>query len=398
MSKKETWIVAVSGGADSMALLNMYKDKYDCIAAHVDYQKREDSHLDRKLVEAYCRKEDILCEVKVYHGKDKGNFQAQARTFRYDFFYELVEKHHASGVLLAHHQDDALETYLMNKERLSAANRIMEEERILNGVLIKRPLLHMRKAELYAYCAEHKLPYREDSSNHEESYTRNRMRQWIQGLDPLTYDLLYKEMKDALRKQKEEEKLYFELSKTWHHYMSLGDYNQAIQDYGLDYLRHWLAYHEIPVYQMSDKQLRDMHEKIQKAKLYQKFGDLYLSSSYGELWVGKQDGFTYSYNKLEYSRTDHFILSPAGSVIEGVNLSEEDFPLLIRNYHEGDKIAMRFGTKKVNRFFIDRKIPYHYRKLWVIIENSQKDVIFVEQLGCDVHHYANNPNLYVLKW
>ncbi|UPU38547.1 tRNA lysidine(34) synthetase TilS [Erysipelothrix sp. Poltava] len=80
-----------------------------------------------------------------------------------------------------------------------------------------------------------------------------------------------------------------------------------------------------------------------------------------------------------------------------MTLSESDFPIMIRNARKGDSIKMRFGTKSLNRFFIDRKIPRHEREIWPVIVNSSQQIVFVVGMGCDEHHYSNNPNLFMLE-
>jgi tRNA(Ile)-lysidine synthase len=94
---------------------------------------------------------------------------------------------------------------------------------------------------------------------------------------------------------------------------------------------------------------------------------------------------------------EHFTTSDKKIDDFGVTVSSSDFPITIRNAKNGDKITMRYGTKKLSRFFIDRKIPYLDRLSWPVIENKDKQVIFVCELGCDKDHYSNNHNLYVTR-
>ena len=82
--------------------------------------------------------------------------------------------------------------------------------------------------------------------------------------------------------------------------------------------------------------------------------------------------------------------------INALSLKETDFPVVIRNAEMGDVISMRFGSKKVHRFFIDRHIPKWRRKQWPVVENAEGKVIFVAGLGCDVDHYTVKPDVNVL--
>ena len=95
----------------------------------------------------------------------------------------------------------------------------------------------------------------------------------------------------------------------------------------------------------------------------------------------------YDYFKIQKSSKDKFA---------GVTVSEDDFPLTIRNYREGDSILMRYGTKKINRFFIDNKISYKDRLIWPIVLNRHGSAILVPGIGCDKDHYSSKHNLFVV--
>lgn len=82
---------------------------------------------------------------------------------------------------------------------------------------------------------------------------------------------------------------------------------------------------------------------------------------------------------------------------EGITLSAEDFPITIRNVRAGDAIAFKFGHKKIHRYFIDEKIPYEERISWPVVVNKQGEVIFVCNLGSNITHFTNKPNLFVVK-
>lgn len=58
---------------------------------------------------------------------------------------------------------------------------------------------------------------------------------------------------------------------------------------------------------------------------------------------------------------------------------------------------MKYGRKKLSRFFIDRKIPKHMRSLWPIVENVDGEIILVAELGCNLSHFSNNPSVFVVK-
>jgi len=115
--------LAVSGGPDSMFLLDkMRLGRYNLVVAHVNYKKRENSDYDEKLVRNYCQKYSLPCEVYQFQGSEYSsisNFQDKARRIRYDFCQELAQKYQTKHIVVAHHLDDHLETYLLQKQRNS---------------------------------------------------------------------------------------------------------------------------------------------------------------------------------------------------------------------------------------------------------------------------------------
>ena len=102
-------------------------------------------------------------------------------------------------------------------------------------------------------------------------------------------------------------------------------------------------------------------------------------------------------NTIEYKDYGSFKLSRRGKTIEGVTLKASDFPITIRPVQSGDSILLRYGRKKLSRFFIDRKIPRYLRKQWLVMENKDKEIIFVPGIGCDVNHFSIQPTLFMLK-
>ena len=117
------YILAVSGGPDSMFLLDkMRSEGFNLVVAHVNYKKRENSDYDEKLVRNYCQKHSLLYEVYQFQGSEYSsinNFQDKARRIRYDFCQELAQKYQTKYIAVAHHLDDHLETYLLQKQRNS---------------------------------------------------------------------------------------------------------------------------------------------------------------------------------------------------------------------------------------------------------------------------------------
>lgn len=171
--------VAVSGGVDSMVLLHALRSLgHACHVAHVDHGLRaEASRADEAFIARYCAEWDIPFrskEVDVTGGLAPGrSVQMAARELRYAWFNELVEEG-PSLMALAHHADDAVETMLLGLMRGTGPKGLagIPAEQ---GPFI-RPLLGVPRAAIEAYAREHDVPYREDASNHDGKYLRNRVR------------------------------------------------------------------------------------------------------------------------------------------------------------------------------------------------------------------------------
>lgn len=191
-------IVAVSGGADSMALLHSLQAcAYPCVVAHVNYGLRgEESDGDEKCVREFCAEHSILVEVMRVQEEDwkqyTGSTQESARNIRYAWFNDLLSKHGASAILTAHHANDQVETMLYQFVRGGAGKSVygMQER---SGHLI-RPMLGISKSEVLQYAKENALAWREDSSNKTLDYTRNQIRNaWlplVEQLNPAIYSTI----------------------------------------------------------------------------------------------------------------------------------------------------------------------------------------------------------------
>ena len=170
------YVVAVSGGVDSVVLLDLLARQHKALTvAHFDHGIREDAVYDRKLVQDLALKYGLPF---VYHeGKlGAGASEAVARKARYDFLHQVRQAAGAQAIVTAHHQDDLIETAFLNLMR-GTGRKGLSSLRSTN--VIKRPLLHLPKADLVQYAHDNQLMWREDSTNQDERYLRNKVRRQI---------------------------------------------------------------------------------------------------------------------------------------------------------------------------------------------------------------------------
>jgi tRNA(Ile)-lysidine synthase len=179
--KEQPIAIACSGGVDSMALLFLLlKYSVTIHVLHVNYKLRgNQSELDQQLLEKYCAKNNL--NLHVYSVSDtelidlkKSNLQAKARTIRYSFFSEMVEKYNLKSVYLGQHQNDQIETFYLRLFRKSGL-RGMQAMMPINGKYI-RPFLQFSKEQIILFAQRKHIEWREDLSNSSNNYLRNLLR------------------------------------------------------------------------------------------------------------------------------------------------------------------------------------------------------------------------------
>ena len=174
-------ILALSGGIDSMVLADLLlQAKADFVIAHCNFHLRaEESDGDEQFVRAYAEKNGLTLYVKHFetetYAKEHGiSIEMAARDLRYAWFEELRQQLNYDCIAVAHHADDQLETFFINLLR-GAGIRGLKGMQPVNGHII-RPLLQTSRAEIQQYAEEHHLQWREDHTNAETLYLRNKIR------------------------------------------------------------------------------------------------------------------------------------------------------------------------------------------------------------------------------
>ncbi|OGL30451.1 tRNA lysidine(34) synthetase TilS [Candidatus Saccharibacteria bacterium RIFCSPHIGHO2_12_FULL_41_12] len=180
--KPGKYIVAVSGGVDSVVLLDLLVQckELELVVAHFDHGIRPDSNLDQRFVK------DLAKKYNLEFASEKGNLgenasEEKARNARYEFLHRAGKENHADVVITAHHQDDMLETALINLSRGTGRKGLSSLD---SGNKILRPLLGFTKNQIIDYAKKKNLQWREDSTNQSDKYMRNRIRKKLAEADP----------------------------------------------------------------------------------------------------------------------------------------------------------------------------------------------------------------------
>ena len=192
-SPDDPHLVAVSGGRDSIALLHRLTTHgfKNLIAVHLDHRLRAESGEDAAFAKKFAASLGIQCvtdtaDITALAKNHRLSIETAARRARHEFFARIAIGRECPRIFLAHHADDQVETFLHNLLRGAGPSGLcgmsnvstleIRSAKFSAALQIARPLLGTWREEIDAYIAQHKLPYREDASNADPRFTRNRLR------------------------------------------------------------------------------------------------------------------------------------------------------------------------------------------------------------------------------
>ena len=370
LNKNKKYVVACSYGPDSMALLHaVLQEKLNVVVAHVNYRKREASQAEQDNLQKYCDLNKLklyVLDLKDAHAEN--NFQNWAREVRYKFFKEVLEKEDADEVLIAHQEDDMIETYLMQKNRGNyVKNPGISQKITLFDVPVYRPLLGYTKKELQDYDVENNVPYSIDSSNLTDDYERNKIRhKVVEKMDKEQRESLLCEMK---QKQTfinpktnfsvkefcgfEYEEIIFLLD---HYLQKNGEHRDISKKFVL----------EIKKAILSSKNIKfDISDKLRLEKDYDNvyFVNKERLKSYSDTFKNK---FTNEVFDIDFT-----------SGIEERGMKKNHGLLTIKNCSKNDATIIKDYKSRINRLFIDWKMPLFLREVWPGIYDEKGNLLYV---------------------
>ena len=405
-------LIACSGGRDSMALLYAFiQCKFEKIeVAHCNCNLRgEESDEEEAFVRNYCKQNHIPFHSKSFqttaYSKEKNiSIEMAARELRYHFFEEVRKKRELHLIAVAHHQDDQLETILLNLLQGTGIHG-------LKGMLEKnnqivRPLLKVSREEINQYISKNNIPYRDDSSNEADDYKRNFIRNQI---SPLLQNInvnYLKEVSDFSERMVETEFLFNEQIQKIRA-KTLKPWKEGYELY-IHYLLNHPAcnslFHEIlSPFDLSKKQITELILTIQGTKKKNASGQQFFSDSHRfildkkKLYILPAEVNTTSMlsfeqmpknisfneykitirkvpiNKLHIKKSEQYAFLDADKIT---------LPLLITYPQTGDyfypygmgkqKNSEKVGKKKLNKFFKDISLPIAVRERTPIIKSGEK--------------------------
>jgi len=235
------YIVAVSGGVDSMVLLHLLlqRPELQLVVAHANHGMRPDANQDEALVRDFAAAHNLpFYSAKLNLGKSAS--EATARTARYNFLQQCSKKVNAQGIVLAHHQDDLIETAILAIMRGTGWRGLAP---FVGNTQFVRPLLKMPKHQLIGYARKHNVPWREDSTNTNQAYTRNYIRHTLMPMLDQKSSTWQDSFLQHIRNQKEKRgKLEKELTKWLDEHVQYNNTRAMLRRYQIIMLPQPVAY------------------------------------------------------------------------------------------------------------------------------------------------------------
>ena len=391
--KKSSFLLAVSGGVDSMVLLNLFTvSNINFSVAHCNFSLRgEDSDEDEKFVKSICDKLGINFFVKKFNTNktafdEKISIQMAARELRYEWFNDLVNKNKIDNIVTAHHFNDNIETVLFNIARGTGVSGLKGIEKKQNRLI--RPLLNFTKNQVLDYANKNKIEFREDFSNEDEKYKRNKIRKSIipefQNVNPGFIESMY----STIENFKSAENIYLKFIEN--EKKRCTNYVDEVLKIDIGLLR------------------KSIEPKTVLFEIIKEFGFIDIDSIFNVIDAGSGKSFyskkyflVKNRNKLcisklikdriiEISKEKNNIKDPIKMSLKFVNnfklneiknkkvavlnYDKLEFPLTIRNWKEGDWFipsGMK-GKKKLSDYFIDNKFSLIEKKrCFVLCSNNE---------------------------
>jgi len=418
--KSKKILVTVSGGIDSVVLLLLlHQLQYNLVIAHCNFKLRgQDAEEDEKFVrnlgeELKIQTEIISFNTKEFAKKNKLSIQEAARNLRYDWFNKLLHQNKADVIATAHHLNDNLETVLHHFTRGTGLTG-------LTGIPAKnknsiRPLLPFSRDEIKKFARKNSIIWREDKSNTQTKYVRNKIRHHIipvlQEINPQLLPSFQKTQKHLLDTsivlQKHLLEIWQQITTTKKAVISINSRqlnDLAPQNYYLYELFKPFGFNDATeikklLLAQSGKQLFSKSHRLLKDR-----DSLLLK----EISKNKESSFTISEGKKRFE-TAEFILFIDDASYKTTQVSDKDktilidkdllkFPLTVRKWQKGDYFypSGMEGKKKLSKFFKDKKLNlFEKEDSWLLL--SQNKVVWVIGMRQDNRFVVSDKTKQIIK-
>lgn len=396
LSEGDKVLIALSGGADSVALLHILRRlAYDCIAVHCNFHLRgEESMRDQYFVEELCRQlstplQIVDFDTERYAQENKVSIEMAARTLRYRVFEQIRHEHSAAAIAVAHHRDDSAETLLLNLIR-GCGIRGLHGIRPRNGYII-RPLLCIDRDDILQYLKINGIEYVTDSTNLSSNYTRNKVRIELLPLMEQINPSIKATIAETAERLAEAEEIY---NRAIEQAIERVLVNNTIDIATLkqEASPRTLLHEILSPYGFNSAQVDNILTNIdsESGRRYQTAEWVVIKDRERLIITPKREQFNQTllpelgeistpYGILRINRGIFNGTIPKQRDIATLDASKTEFPLTLRNTKSGDRFhpfGMR-GTKLVSDFLTDRKRSIIEKEQQLVVTDANDNILWL---------------------
>ena len=422
---QDNLLVGVSGGIDSVALLDMLINAgYNCSIAHCNFKLRgTESDGDEIFVKSLAEKYKINIHIihfqtANYAEENNLSIQMAARELRYQWFNDLCNKHNYTHIAIAHHLDDSIETFFINLTRGTGLKGLTGIKPVYNKIV--RPLLFAYRKDIEAYINENNLIYREDSSNVNTKYTRNLIRHKIIPLLEEINPSLRATIAKSIEIIDKTEKIYLEKineiksivvsEDTMFTYIDIENLKKLnpIDIYLFEFLRPfqftYIVIEEIIqalnsvsgkiFYSPTHQLLKDRNQLIISQKNY--------TDEIKQFYINVDEQKINQPISLKFETTNNStnFTIPTSPTIACIDFDLLYFPLVLRKWKKGDyfvPLGMK-GIKKISDYFIDNKINrYEKENTWLLCSGEKIVWIVGKRIDDKYKITSQTKNIFIIE-
>lgn len=403
LNKNNYIVIGCSTGPDSMCLLDLLtkENKYNIVVAHINHNVRKQSIKEEKYLKEYCQKNNIIFESMKIESYKENNFENEARTKRYKFYEEILNKYNTKHLFLAHHGDDLIETILMKIVRGSNLEGYagIKEISYNHKYYIVRPLINYNKDDIIKYNKENKIKYYIDKTNKDTKYTRNRYRKKLLPIlkkedininnkflnysnTLLEYDNYIKEeVNDILKIIYKNNNIDINKFNTYKPFIKKNIIYCILNNIYNNISNIVTERHINSILSLIDNNKPNCTLNLPNNVTIKKEYDKIIfnnckqeNNNYKKKFTNKLNINNHTFIKVKEETTN-------GNNICRLNSKDVKLPLYFRNKTKGDTIKiLGSGHKKVKDIFIDKKIPKDIRDTYPILVDSNDDILWIPNI------------------
>lgn len=403
IKKNDRVLLAVSGGIDSMVMTDLFiRAGIEIGIAHCNFTLRaKESDKDEELVRQFADGRNIpfftrRFDTKAFSEERKISIQMAARDLRYKWFEEIRKKNRYDSVAVAHNLNDNIETFLINLTRGTGITGLSGMKKAGNRVI--RPMLFATRQFIEEYCIAHKVKYREDKSNAEIKYTRNKIRHKVLPLLKEINPSLEATLNETAERLSGINEIFTGFMECVR--MDLFKKRNGIIFVNISQLHPYLTNSSVLFelfrpFGAGSVTLNDLRNIIGGRTGGQLFTQTHrIIKNRKEIIISmrmEQDDGSFVLNNLTEIRKNPLIHSvrttavsgnfriPANPGIACIDLHKVSFPIILRNWHHGDffyPLGMN-RKKKLSDYFVDRKFSMLEKERTTVLESAGRIVWIV---------------------